>query len=66
MLPHHQAAIEMAKIELLCGKDGVNRRLAQEIIVDQQSEIELMRLWLSKHDSQSPSRTGQEAEEKKP
>jgi uncharacterized protein (DUF305 family) len=65
MLPHHQAAIEMAKVELLCGKDGVNRRLAQEIIVDQQSEIELMRLWLSKHDSQSPSRTGQQAEEKK-
>jgi uncharacterized protein (DUF305 family) len=55
MLPHHQAAIEMAKVELLCGKDGVNRRLAQEIIVDQQSEIDLMRLWLSKHDSQKPA-----------
>ena len=54
MLPHHQAAIEMAKVELLCGKDGVNRRLAQEIIVDQQSEIDLMRLWLSKHELPKP------------
>lgn len=52
MLPHHQAAVEMAKVELLCGKDEVNRRLAQEIIADQQSEIELMRLWLSKRDQQ--------------
>jgi uncharacterized protein (DUF305 family) len=65
MLPHHQAAIEMAKVELLCGKDAVNRRLAQEIITDQQSEIELMRLWLSKHDSPRPSRTAQ-SEETKP
>ncbi len=46
MLPHHQAAIDMAKTELLFGKDPQMRRLAQEIITDQQSEIELMQLWL--------------------
>jgi uncharacterized protein (DUF305 family) len=46
MLPHHQAAIDMAKTELLYGKDEQMRRLAQEIITDQQSEIELMSLWL--------------------
>ena len=46
MLPHHQAAIDMAKSELLNGKDPQMRRLAQEIITDQQSEIELMQLWL--------------------
>ena len=46
MLPHHQAAIEMAKAELLYGKDPQMRRLAQEIITDQQSEIELMQLWI--------------------
>jgi uncharacterized protein (DUF305 family) len=46
MLPHHQAAIDMAKTELLYGKDPQMRRLAQEIITDQQSEIELMQLWL--------------------
>ena len=46
MLPHHQAAIDMAKTELLYGKDPQMRRLAQEIITDQQSEIELMQGWL--------------------
>ena len=46
MLPHHQAAIDMAKAELQHGKDPLMRRLAQEIIADQQSEVELMQLWL--------------------
>src|SRR4029077_19747823 len=46
MLPHHQAAIDMAKTQLLFGTDPQMRRLAQEIITDQQSEIELMQLWL--------------------
>jgi hypothetical protein len=46
MLPHHQAAIDMAKTQLLYGKDPQMRRLAQEIITDQQSEIALMQLWL--------------------
>jgi uncharacterized protein (DUF305 family) len=49
MIPHHQGAIDMAKGELSYGKDPVMRRLAQEIIVDQQSEIDLMNLWLKKH-----------------
>ena len=51
MLPHHQAAIEMAKTEVVYGKDPELRRLAQEIITDQQSEIELMQLWLKGHES---------------
>ena len=49
MLPHHQAAIDMAKTQLLYGKDPQMRRLAQEIITDQQSEMELMQLWLREH-----------------
>lgn len=49
MIPHHQAAIDMAKAQLLYGKDPQMRRLAQEIITDQQSEIELMQLWLRQH-----------------
>ncbi len=44
MIPHHQGAIDMAKSYLLYGKDPILRRLAQEIIVTQQQEIELMRL----------------------
>jgi uncharacterized protein (DUF305 family) len=51
MLPHHQAAIEMAKAQLRYGADPQMRRLAQEVITDQQSEIELMRLWLKNHRS---------------
>jgi uncharacterized protein (DUF305 family) len=51
MLPHHQAAINMARTQLMYGKDPQMRRLAQEIITDQQSEIELMELWLKQHDS---------------
>jgi uncharacterized protein (DUF305 family) len=47
MLPHHQAAIDMAKTQLIYGKDPQMRRLAQEIITDQQSEIALMQLWLT-------------------
>ena len=49
MLPHHQAAIDMARTQLLHGQDPQVRRLAQEIITDQQSEIELMNLWLKQH-----------------
>jgi hypothetical protein len=48
MMPHHRGAIEMAEAELSYGKDPVMRRLAQEIIVDQQSEIDAMQLWLTK------------------
>ena len=48
MVPHHQGAIDMAKAELIYGTDPVIRRLAQEILVDQQSEIDAMRLWLGK------------------
>jgi uncharacterized protein (DUF305 family) len=49
MMPHHQGAIDMAKAELTYGKDPIMRRLAQEILVDQQSEIDAMQLWLNKN-----------------
>jgi uncharacterized protein (DUF305 family) len=55
MLPHHQAAIDMAKTQLAYGQDAQMRRLAQEIITDQQSEIELMQLWLRQREAKSPS-----------
>lgn len=51
MLPHHQAAIDMAKTQLVYGTDPRLRRLAQEIITDQQSEVELMQLWLKQQSS---------------
>lgn len=48
MIPHHQGAIDMAKAELLYGKNPVLRRLAQEIIVTQGSEIAVMQIELKK------------------
>jgi uncharacterized protein (DUF305 family) len=56
MMPHHQGAIDMAKAELLYGKDPVMRRLAEEIVVDQQSEIQAMQLWLSKQPTTAAGR----------
>jgi uncharacterized protein (DUF305 family) len=46
MIPHHQGAIDMAMAVLKYGKNEQLRRIAQEIIVDQQQEIAAMRLAL--------------------
>ena len=51
MIPHHQGAIDMAKVQLLYGKDPQMRRMAQEIVTDQQLEIELMQRWLNARES---------------
>jgi uncharacterized protein (DUF305 family) len=48
MIPHHQGAIDMALVELRYGKDERLRRLAQEIIVEQQQEIAVMQQALRK------------------
>ncbi|MER8866207.1 DUF305 domain-containing protein [Mesorhizobium sp. M0751] len=49
MIPHHQAAIDMAKIELANGKDPEIRMLAEAVIAAQQAEIKQMQDWLAAH-----------------
>jgi hypothetical protein len=44
MIPHHQGAIDMAQAELRHGGNEQLRRIAQEIVVEQQQEIGAMRL----------------------
>nr|WP_281393229.1 DUF305 domain-containing protein [Sphingomonas xinjiangensis] len=48
MEPHHQGAIDMAIAELRFGKNEQLRRIAQEIIIDQQQEIAAMRIAVGK------------------
>lgn len=56
MIPHHQGAIDMAKVEVLYGKDPVLRRLAQEIIVTQDSEITVMKRQLQRNSTRTSVR----------
>ena len=49
MIPHHAGAVDMAKTVLAFGRDPEVRKLAEEIIKAQESEIALMQGWVNKN-----------------
>ena len=50
MMPHHQGAIDMAKVVLQYGKDPEIKKLAEGVVKAQEGEIAFMKDWLTKAD----------------
>ena len=55
MIPHHQSAIDMARIELEQGDDDETKAMAQAVIDAQEKEIAEMRTMLERMGVEAPA-----------
>ena len=55
MIPHHQGAIDMARVALRHAKDPWTRQMAEGVIVEQQREIAEMQVWLAQRGIRPPA-----------
>lgn len=59
MIPHHEGAIEMARIEIEKGRDPEMRRLARSIVESQTKETATMRIWMLSHAAEKVRAAGE-------
>jgi hypothetical protein len=55
MIPHHQGAIDMARVALRHANDPWTRQMAEGVIVEQQREIAEMQAWLAQRGIRPPA-----------
>jgi uncharacterized protein (DUF305 family) len=49
MIPHHEGAIAMAKVALKYAKDAETKKMAQQIIDQQEKQVADMQAWLKQN-----------------
>jgi uncharacterized protein (DUF305 family) len=55
MIPHHQGAIDMARVVLKYGKEAETRKMAEAAIATQEKEIIEMKAWLAQKPASNAS-----------
>lgn len=56
MIPHHQSAVDMARVVLKTGDNAEAKKMAEKVIKDQEREIAEMKDWLKKNAAKEGAR----------